>query len=1175
MLSSARRNVSSRSFGRSIDRWLYACIAGAICIACPTATAVASPAPVTQVQAAKLNNLGTALMNQQKFGDAADKFDAAYRSDSTMIVAEVNRGIALLYLGKEAEAEKAFQDVVSKDPQNASAWYCLGLLHLRTGAPADAMKDFERVQAIHPSDPDVLYMLGRAASQLGDYPKAITEFEAALQVDKNKASAEYGLATALQHSGKTVEARAHLKRFQQLMVEKISPPFADVYGEAGHFSLVDTVKSADAQVGAMIPVTFAARAVEGGAQSSTASANIAGGAVCILDLSGVAKTEMASMDFVALSSGTDAIHPFKNDGEGNFKRMSSAEMGLTANGTALACSVGDFNHDGLPDLAVAFTDRVVLFKNLGDGKFSDVTQAVGITPVNEPTALTFVDYDHDGDLDLLVTGRPATPGSSPNVLWRNNGNSTFTNWTAETGLGGKDPTAGVELSDVNNDRAVDLITTGMGNAPTLYLNPREGVFPSSPLYTDAGLPPTRGIYVLDFNKDGWMDIAVTHDGAPGVTLWRNVEGKRFERVPLPLQDATGGWGVTAIDVDNDGWLDLAVLVDTAHGPQLRVLRNLGAKGFSDITSALHLDQTRLHAPRTLIAADVDRNGAADFVIGQAQGDPLVLLNHGGNKNHSLQIRLRGEADNKSAIGTKIEVFAGGLWQKWEVAGASGYLGQGSREILAGLGQTDKADIVRLLWPTGVPQDELDVAANKPIKLVELDRRGSSCPTLFAWDGHKYQFVSDVIGAAVVGHWISPTQRNTPDPDEWIKIDGSQLHVYKGRFSLRFGEPMEEVNYIDQVRLIAVDHPAGTDANVNERFLSEPPFAQGNILLTSTAHLPAGAWDDSGHSVMEQLRYRDQNYVRNFTNLPYDGFAKMHTLTLDLGAWSPQYPLHLLLHGFVNYFSASSMYAAWQAGLHPVPPYVEAQLANGSWQRVMDDMGFPAGSTRTITVDLTGKLPPGTHRIRMVTNLQIYWDQILVANEPDASQQIRTTALPLRYAELAFRGYPQQLEGKTTGDVTYDYNHISQTGPFIRQQGEYTRYGAVTPLLRHVDDQFVIFGSGEDMDLEFSAETLPVLPAGWKRDYFFYANGYVKDMDFYEASPFTVTGMPFHKMTGYPYPASEHYPADTKRVGYQLDWNSRYESGTHPRPYEFHYVPRNMVPPATLPTSPSVTGAGLQ
>jgi hypothetical protein len=285
---------------------------------------------------------------------------------------------------------------------------------------------------------------------------------------------------------------------------------------------------------------------------------------------------------------------------------------------------------------------------------------------------------------------------------------------------------------------------------------------------------------------------------------------------------------------------------------------------------------------------------------------------------------------------------------------------------------------------------------------------------------------------------------------------------------------------------------------------------------------------------------------------------------------PTHPLHLLLHGYVEYFSASSMYAAWQAGLKPMPPVLEAQMSDGKWKTILPDMGFPAGLPRTITVDLTGKLPPGTKRLRIVTNLQIYWDQILVDNGPDRTGEIHSTELPLVLSTLKFRGYPQQIEEKSPGDLTYRYDRISATGPFARERGEYTHYGNVTPLLKSVDNRYVIFGSGEDIDAEFSAAALPPLPANWKRDYFFYANGYVKDMDFYEASPFTVNEMPFHGMKTYPYFSPAAYPMNPAALRYRLQWNDRFNSGQSAQEYRFRYLPANFTPidPATV-SAPSI------
>lgn len=705
--------------------------------------------------------------------------------------------------------------------------------------------------------------------------------------------------------------------------------------------------------------------------------------------------------------------------------------------------------------------------------------------------------------------------------------------------------------------------TGDGS-PTIYLNQREGAFKAAPLYQDASLPATRGGAVFDFNKDGWMDVAVTHAGAPGLTLWRNVDGQKFERVLLALPgDVKGAWGVTPIDIDNDGWIDLAAVLETAHGAEVHVFRNMGPKGFEDVSAALGLDTIKLDEPRSVIAADVDGDGAADLILTQREGPPVVLRNVGGNKNHSLRIALAGLADNKTAIETKVEVLAGGQWQKFEVASGSGYLSQGSTQIVAGMGQATKADVVRLLWPTGVPQDEIDIDTAKlphgELALKELDRRGSSCPTLFAWDGKQYRFVSDVIGAAVVGHWVSPVATNQNDPDEWIKVDGDQLRARNGLLSLRFGEPMEEVNFIDQLRLVAVDHPAGTEVYPDERFLSERPFASGKTVAVSDARPVLGAWDDAGHDVRQLLSDKDHRYVRDFTNLSYAGFANLHSLTLDVGAWSPQRPLRLLMDGYIEYCSASSMYAAWQAGMQPIPPRLDVQMSDGSWKRIVDDMGFPAGLPRTIVVDLTGKLPAGARKIRITTNLQIYWDRIRVDNGHDALSQVRRTEVPLAMAHLAFRGYPKQVEGATPGDLTYDYNQISATGPFLWARGEYTRYGDVTPLLGKIDNRYVIFGTGEEIDAEFSAVGLPELPQGWTRDYFFYANGFVKDMDWWEASPFTVAQMPFQQMSQYPYPASEHYPETRDADRYWLEWNSRWETGNRRQRWQFDYRPAHEEP----------------
>jgi tetratricopeptide (TPR) repeat protein len=1149
---------------------------GQLALAFLVAAATAAGAQARfDAEAVRMNNRGVAQMGQQTTERAAVSFAKAFQEDPRMAQAAINEGISLLYLQKLDEAKKALRAALALDENNAQTWYDLGLVQHAGNELEPALKSFQQVVKIDPQDADSYYYEGVCYQELKEYDKAIEDFKEALKINRLHASSEFAMARALQHSGQTVEAKAHFKLFQHMTSTKVSSPVGLAYGEQGRYSTVVPVSEPETGKRVMIPVKLVASSLISQVSKSRAGKPIftTTGGACMLDVAG-----SGSMDLVLMQAGAQAIRVLHSKGDGSYEEWDAAAAGLKAKGHAVACAVGDYDADGLNDLAVALDDAVLLFRNLGKGKFEDVTAAAGLTAKNRPSGITFVDYDHDGDLDLFLTGAPLKIGDAANVLWRNNGDKTFTEWTEPTGLGGSGKTNAAILTDFNNDKAVDLAVTGDGAAPLIYVNPREGKYPTQALY-DATLPPTVGIAVLDYNKDGWMDIAVTHAGAPGLTLWRNVAGpenvgRRFERVELPLHGALRGWGVTPIDIDNDGWIDLAAIVETKAGPRVKVFRNRGDGSFEDVSQALGLDSVKLTAPRGLIAGEFTGSGAADLIVTQLNAPPVLLRNVGGNKNHSVRLDLSGFADNKTALGVKVDVFANGHWQKWELAGAVGYQTQGPPQILVGLGDAEGIDLLRILWPTGVLQDEIDLKPQPVIAMKEADRRGSSCPVLFAWDGHKYKLVTDVIGAAVVGHWFTPTRHNIPNPGEWIKVDGDKVATVKGSLSLRFMEPMEEVNYIDQLRLVAVDHPENVEVNPDERFLDDPPFASGRVVASEGARRPVGAWDGEGRDVLEQVSRRDHKFASGFTPLPYDGFANLHSLTLDLGSLDAHSPLRLLMTGYVNYFSATSLYAAWQGGIKPISPYAEAQLPDGSWQRISDDVGFPAGLERTIVVDLTGKLPAGAHRIRLVSNLEIYWDQVLI--DQSANAEARTAEMPLGLATLHFRGYPTQIDGASPGDLDYDYDRVSLTGPFQHQRGNYTRMGDVTELVKSIDDRYVIFGSGEEIAAEFDAARLPALPSHWKRDYFFYANGFVKDMDWWDASPFTVAQLPFHAMSKYPYPANEKFPDDADALEYQLNWNDRFDSGEPVRSYRFDYkvMPstpaedRAAQPPAVVLTAPA-------
>ncbi len=1103
--------------------------------------------------AVRLNNLGVAKMAQQRFADALTLFEQAQDLDATLLSARVNHGIALLNLQRYAEAERELKEVLTKDPSHPRALYNLALLYKSQGKLPEALEALRKVSEIDPDDKDTQYFLGSIYSQLKEYRKAIDAYQRAIALDPFHVSAQFGLSRAYQMIGDQERAQVYRERFQELTEKHLGAPVSAAYGDQGQYSLAEEVRLPlpPAPAAAAIPVRFVSVASETGLAVDPASKGAASSSAgaCFFDYDGDGQPDLFLVN--QAPEGTSLL--YRNLGNGRFEDVTRAAK-LDVLGRGLGCTAGDYDNDGRTDLAVSSSDGVRLFRNQGDGTFRDVTQVAGIRQEKMPAALTFWDFDHDGDLDLYVLHGPRGSGhgeqasssakdpSPRNVLWRNNGNATFTDWSEPTGLGSSSAGGGAVATDFNNDRAVDLMVSGVDGTGMIYLNPREGRFQVLQAWDSKkeNLPAPVGVIAFDFDKDGWMDLAFTHAGPPGLTLWRNVKGKRLEQVTLPKLDWTGGWGLAALDHDNDGWLDLAAVGESGRGGQIVLLRNLGPAGFADVSAEVGLDHLKLTQPWALIAADYDRDGDTDLLVTQNTGPVVLLRNDGGNKNNWLRLSLKGLRDNKNGIGTKVEVFTGSLYQKWEVQAASGYLGQSATEILAGLGSAPEADIVRLLWPTGVPQDEIQLVARSSQSITELDRRGSSCPILFVWDGTQYAFVSDLIGSGVVGEWTGPGERNTADPDEYVRMEGERVKERSGRLSFRLIEPMEEVTYLDQVRLLAVDHPADTDVYPNERFQPAPPFPEFKIITAKHPRPPRAAWDDEGRDVLALLADRDRRYVTGFRKLPFQGFTQPHALTLDLGDLRDASGLRLILYGLTEYFTATSMFAAYQAGIRGMAPYLEVQDERGGWRRVMDPMGFPAGLYRAMVVEVPLDCLAGLTRsakIRIITNLEIYWDQILVDTSPQ-DELVRVASLSPSAADLHFHGYPRALEVGMPGDWVYDYAQVSPTGPYARHIGNYTRYGDVRELLAERDDLFAILSSGDQISLEFNPSRLLPLPEGWKRDFFFYADGFEKDMDFHTAHALTVEPLPFHGMGSYPYPALEKYPAGPAHLAYQLRYNTR-------------------------------------
>jgi tetratricopeptide (TPR) repeat protein len=1164
-------------------------IATTICIAgfLLALLAASTSSTLDATEAARLNNIGVAYMNQQLFEKGLRAFEEAAAKDPNLRVTTLNRGVALLNLQRVDEAKALLQKAAQDDPKDPHPWYNLGLYYKNSDSPQAAVDAFGRVTELDPNDADAWYFLGSTYAQLKRYPEAIEAFEHALKIDPLHASAQFGLSRAYQQSGQADKAREGLKKFQYITQNKLGTPISLAYGEQGKYSRAEESSVAVEKVLRQIPVRFVDVTMKAGMVATITSFPerhappfLRPGA-CFLDYDNDGRIDL----FLPDNGAKGGVTLYHNLGDEKFEDV-TINAGFDSKSRAVGCTAGDYDNDGFEDLAVSYDNRVALYHNQKDGTFKELSRIDG-SPDKAPLyvyGLAFVDYDHDGDLDLYVSGVSANcglnsaasmalplsvelkneeeklnesaraelqlagcpPGSQ---MWRNNGNGSFTEVEGETGLTGDAAGLNAVGSDITNDRAVDLVTVQVLLNPVIYENPREGKFIPHRIPGVTKAEGAHGVTVLDFDHDGWMDVAFTLSGAPGLVLWRNIHAKSFEPVKLPQTNWVRAYGVTAIDYDNDGWVDLVAVGETKDGRgEVRLFRNLGPDGWKDVSAETGLDKIQLKNPRAIIAGDYDNDGAVDLLITQNHGPAVLLHNEGGNKNNSLRLALKGLNDNKSAVGTKVEVFSAGLRQKFEVYGSSGYLGQNSPYLTIGLGQAREADVVRMLWPTGVLQDEIEVAANKVQNILEIDRRGSSCPTLFVWDGQGYELVGDMLGAGVIGHWVGPNERNVARPTEYIKLNRNAIREKEGKLSFRFMEPLEESVYLDQVQLLAVDHPAGVDVYPNEYFASSPPYPPFKVVFSRDSLPPAGGWDEHGHNVLPDLLAH--RYFGDFKVLSFAGFTEPHTLELDLGEPYRGGPLWLLMHGEIEYFTATSMYAADQAHLQPFSPYVEAQSANGKWVRVIDDLGFPAGDARTMTADLTGKLPRGTRRIRFTTNLQIYWDNILISRT-NQDQSARLTPVPLTRADLSFHGFPLKIENQPPGNVKYIYEKVSATGPYTRPAGAYTRYGDVRPLLNASDDKFAVFGSGDEVALDFDPASLPALPQGWVRDYFFAAHGYEKDMDFYAYRGDTVEPLPFRDMGTYPYPGKS-FPADGEHLNYLLEYNTRFMSGNEAREYSFRY-----------------------
>ena len=344
-------------------------------------------------------------------------------------------------------------------------------------------------------------------------------------------------------------------------------------------------------------------------------------------------------------------------------------------------------------------------------------------------------------------------------------------------------------------------------------------------------------------------------------------------------------------------------------------------------------------------------------------------------------------------------------------------------------------------------------------------------------------------------------------------------------------------------MIAVDHPVGTEVFVDERFVAPVP-PEYVLYAYDSLQEPASAIDQNGIDVFVAIQARDNYRLGGFAKGPYQGVGEDHFVELDLGKINPQDSIDLIAQGWIRPTDTSINVASAQ-GSAPPPKALEISVPNGEggWKVVIPNAGFPAGKLKTVIVEIPkGSFVGGDNRVRIATNLEIYWDRLAFATKSEVTTH--STPIELLTADLGYMGFPFMSRTDDDAPNIPDYNDIRHGNAWRDLEGYYTRYGSVEKLLSKVDDRYVIMNAGDAMYLQFKVPKEEI-PKGYVRDYIFFTDGWVKDGDWNTVASRTVGPLPFHSMSGYPYPENER-PAEL--LPSHADWQEFHTRYITPAPF---------------------------
>ncbi len=1114
----------------------------------------------------RATNRGVALMEQYDYAGAVKAFEEVYKLAPESTEARVNLAIAMYNRctkGDLERGEKLLDSVVGEDPGNVRALYFRGITHQYRGRDEQAISYFERVVKLLPHEACAWYLLARSKSHLGQPCR--TELERSIQENPALVSAYYDLMRVARQEGDQEAARFYKDKFIRLrqspLADKIVMPN---YNQMGPLATVRpvlatpqrSVASGELSAGPVRTIWSPAEPVSlpssGAPEAAAAIRNLTGGfgQPAFADVNRDGRLDMVTT--TVGKAGRRGLRFLIGRAEGRFAD-STASSGLAGVDGVVSCAFGDYDNDGHIDLFVSCAGPNHLFRGLGDGSFEDVTAKTNTAGRDVISAsAVFLDADHDADLDIYVCNAASADGAAPaaNQLLNNNADGTFTDIASAAGVSCPlEQSIMLAPADIDGDRDSELVVFNVAGPARVFFNDRLGKYHEEQL-TDEPIRGDFGGVLQDFNGDGQVDLLVS----PG----KEAPGRLY------LADGTGAlkassqfdgclkaivtWGAVramrVADMDLDGDFDIVVFAADGH-----VLLNDGwgrfvAKprvwpGIADesVVGAGLTDFTGDGVPDVLRVRDY-RDERIELVP-TTLTPPANWLAVTPTGDRGDDQRTRSPA---SGFGTRMEVRCGIHNQAITYTGLSGGLSQSRQPVVFGLSGATKVDFLALVWPDGVTQYEGELTAGTHHRIREMERRVSSCPVLFAWNGTHFGFIGDFAGVGGLGYYVAPGEYAQPQALEHVRIGPEQLAPKDGFYELRLAEPMEEVAYIDRLELVAVDHPRELSVYPDERLAITGPPPTHELLCPAKPIFPITATAPDGTECADRLTEADRVYAyQPQFDHRFVGFCRSHSLVVDFGdrlaELEPESPVYLFINGWIEYPYSQTTYAAAQAGVNWEPMRIEQRTGDGQWETIVADAGAPGGLGRMIAVNLTGKLSPDHCALRITTNLEIYLDQLFIAADRGTGGfAIRT--VPLAEADLRRVGFPMEYSPDGQHPTVYTYDVIQPTSSFKMPKGAYTRYGAVETLLENFDDRYVILGTGDEIAVRFDARKLPSPKDGEARTFVLVSHAYCKDMDLYTAAPDTVEPLPFKDMSAYPYPPRERDPAQDTLDRYHQRFNTR-------------------------------------